>query len=182
MLFSLLGCLLVKSWNVSGSTLERTWAITFSDVKIPAINRFSKCEISEGLNKMLDIGNIKAGHDLREENLGKLQHGKVDENILFLSTTIFSIIRFLIEILFVTYILKAKAYARQLFIGHYKDFRRERQFFNLEKQKSRNPTEELFFFEINGMDQAKTLLPHYVNAPKNIYQELLFNFHVNDVK
>ena len=39
-----------------------------------------------------------------------------------------------------------------------------------------------FFFEIHGMDQAKTLLPNYVNAPNNIDQDLLFNFYIIVVK
>jgi len=78
--------------------------------------------------------------------------------------------------------IKAKAYARQLFIDHYRDFRREREFLNLQKHKSGNPVEELFFFEIDGMDQSKTLLPHNVNTPKNIDQDLLFNFHIIVVK
>jgi len=78
--------------------------------------------------------------------------------------------------------IRTKAYARLLFIEHYRDFRREREFLDLQKQKSRNPTEELFFFEIEGMDQANTLLPHYVNPPKNIDQDLLFNFRTIVVK
>ena len=40
----------------------------------------------------------------------------------------------------------------------------------------------MFFFEIDGMDQEKTLLPHYDNAPKNIDEDLLFNFHITVVK
>ena len=99
MFCSLSGSLLVKDWNVSRSTLERAWAINFPDVKIPATNRFSKCEHCERLNeKMLHACNIAADHDLKEEDLGKLQHDKLDRNLLVLSTTIFSIIRFIIEI------------------------------------------------------------------------------------
>jgi hypothetical protein len=43
---------------------------------------------------MLHIGNIVAGHDLRKEDFEKLQHDKIDKNILLLSTTTFSIIHF----------------------------------------------------------------------------------------
>ena len=78
--------------------------------------------------------------------------------------------------------IKAKAYARQLYLEHFKDFRREREFVNLQKIKSRNLEENLFFFEFDGMDQSKTLLPHYVNAPKNLDKELLFDFHITAVK
>ena len=77
---------------------------------------------------------------------------------------------------------RAKAYAKQLFIEHYTDFRRERDFVESEKHKSRNPDERLFFMEIDGMDQSKTLLPHYINPPKNINPDLLFNFHITVVK
>jgi hypothetical protein len=75
---------------------------------------------------------------------------------------------------------RAKAYAKQLFIEHYIDFRRERDF--VESEKSRNPDERLFFMEIDGIDQSKTLLPQYINPPKNINPDLLFNFHIPDVK
>jgi hypothetical protein len=52
---------------------------------------------------MLHTRNIESDYDLRKEDLGKLQHDKVDANIFLLSITIFSIIRILTEILFVTY-------------------------------------------------------------------------------
>jgi hypothetical protein len=47
---------------------------------------------------MLHTGNIEAGHDLKEEELAKLQHDKEDRNLFLLSTAILSIIRFIIEI------------------------------------------------------------------------------------
>ncbi len=49
-------------------------------------------------------------------------------------------------------------------------------FFIFKNKKSRKPIEELFFFEIDGMDQAKTLLPHYGYAPKNIEQIFYLSF------
>ena len=52
--------------------MERTWAIHFPYVKIPANNRFSKSEHRERLMKMLHTINIEASHDLKEEDLGKL--------------------------------------------------------------------------------------------------------------
>jgi hypothetical protein len=93
MLCSLLGSLLAKDWNLSRSTLKRTLAINFQDVKILETNRFSKCEHCERLKMMLHTGNIEARHDLKKEDLGKLQHDKVDRNLLLLNTTIFSIFR-----------------------------------------------------------------------------------------
>jgi hypothetical protein len=82
MVYSLLGSLLVKDCNVSWSTLERTWAIYFTDVKIPATNRFSKCENCERLKKMLHTRNVEVGHDLREKVFENLRHDKLDKNIL----------------------------------------------------------------------------------------------------
>ncbi len=78
--------------------------------------------------------------------------------------------------------MKARSFGRQLYIEHYRDFRQEREFVNHRKLKSHKPEEELFFFEVDGMDQSKTLLPHYVNVPKSADKDLLFNFHITSVK
>jgi hypothetical protein len=78
----LLDPLLVKECNVSRYTLKRTWAIYFPGVKIPETNRFSKCELCERLKKILHTGNIEASHDLKEADLGKLQHDKANINLL----------------------------------------------------------------------------------------------------
>ena len=83
MVYSLLGSRLVNVWNVCRSTREQTWAIKFSDVKIPATNRFPKCETCERLQKMLHTYNIEAGHDLREEDFEKRQHDKVYKTFFF---------------------------------------------------------------------------------------------------
>ncbi len=47
------------------------------DVKIPATNRFSKCQTCERLKKMIHSGNIEVGHDLSQEDLQKLGNDKV---------------------------------------------------------------------------------------------------------
>ncbi len=78
--------------------------------------------------------------------------------------------------------MKSRAFGRKLYIEHYRDFRREREFVNHQKIKSQKLEEELFFFEVDGMDQSKTLLPHNVNAPKNVDKDLLLNFHITTVK
>jgi hypothetical protein len=49
----------------------------FQDVKIPATNRFSKCEHCERLKKMINTGDIEAGHNLSTEEYEKLQYDKV---------------------------------------------------------------------------------------------------------
>ena len=69
--------LLVQDWAVSRSTLERIWSMHFQDIKIPATNRFSKCEHCERLRKMINTGDIEAGHNLSSEEYEKLQYDKV---------------------------------------------------------------------------------------------------------
>ena len=49
----------------------------FQDVKIPATNRFSKCEHCERLKKMINTGDIEAGHNLSPEEYEQLQYDKV---------------------------------------------------------------------------------------------------------
>jgi hypothetical protein len=49
----------------------------FLDVKIPATNRFSKCETCERLKAMVNTGNIESGHNFTNEELEKLQNDKV---------------------------------------------------------------------------------------------------------
>lgn len=58
----------------------------------------------------------------------------------------------------------------------------ERLFLNTQRIKSRDPNEELFFFEIDSMDQNKTKLPHSVNNPKNLNPDYQIDFHVTVVK
>ena len=78
--------------------------------------------------------------------------------------------------------MKSRAFGRQLYIDHFRDFGREREFVNHQKLKSQKPEEEIFFVEVDGIDQSKTLRPQYVNAPKNVDKDLLFNFHITTVK
>ena len=72
-------------WSVSKSTLERVWSSNFSDVKIPATNRFSKCQTCERLKKMIFSGNIEQGHELSQEELVKLGNDKVWSSLTFWS-------------------------------------------------------------------------------------------------
>ncbi len=43
----------------------------FQDVKILATNRFSKCEHCERLKKMINTGDIEAGHNLSTKECEK---------------------------------------------------------------------------------------------------------------
>ena len=49
----------------------------FQNVKIPATNRFSKCEHCERLKKIINTGDIEAGHNLSTEEYEKLKCEKV---------------------------------------------------------------------------------------------------------
>ena len=49
----------------------------FQDVKIPATNCFSKCEHCKGIKKMINTGDIEAGHNVSMEEYEKLQYAKV---------------------------------------------------------------------------------------------------------
>lgn len=65
---------------------------------------------------------------------------------------------------------------------HLEKMKNERLFLNTQRIKSRDPNEELFFFEIDSMDQNKTKLPHFVNNPKNLNPDYQIDFHVTVVK
>ena len=68
----------------------------FQDVKIPATNRFSKCEHCERLKKMINTGDIEAGHNLSTEEYEKLQYDKVLYKKSFASDTcLFNVSEFL---------------------------------------------------------------------------------------
>jgi len=64
-------------WGVRNLTLEMVWSTYFSDVKIPATNRFSKCQTCEMLKKMINSENIEVGHELSQEKIHKLGNDKV---------------------------------------------------------------------------------------------------------
>jgi hypothetical protein len=54
-------------WIISKTTFEREWSTHFNDVKIPATNRFSKCQTFERLKQLINSGNIVVGHTLHQE-------------------------------------------------------------------------------------------------------------------
>ena len=64
-------------WSISKSTLKRVWSTHFFDAKIPATNRFSKCQTCEILKKMIYFVNIEVGHNLSQEEIHKLGNSKV---------------------------------------------------------------------------------------------------------
>ena len=71
------GSLLVEDWVVSKATIDRVWSAHFFGVRIPATNRFSKCQDCERLKKMINSGDVESGHKLSPEELCKLADDKV---------------------------------------------------------------------------------------------------------
>ena len=62
-----------------------------------------------------------------------------------------------------------------MFIEHFNDFRRGRKIVETEKLKLRNHEERLFILEIDRVN-------HYINSPKHINPDFLFDFDISVVK
>ena len=77
---------------------------------------------------------------------------------------------------------KAKiALARQNLDKHLAQVSTERAFLkNIRLQDLAD--EDMFYMEIDGMDQSKTNLPHYPNQPKDVNKDLLMQIHVTGVR
>jgi hypothetical protein len=65
---------------------------------------------------------------------------------------------------------------------HFNRIKRERNFLNTALWKSIVNPEKVFLFEIDGMDSAKTLLPHVAEKTKAISAEVLVQYHLTCVK
>ncbi len=103
---------------------------------------------------MINTGDIEAGHNLSTEEYEKLQYDKVlYKKSLTSDTCLFNVSEFL-NIYSKLQIGEGQSFGRQLYIEHCRDFRRDREFVNHQKLKSQKPEEELFFFEVDGMDQS----------------------------
>ena len=100
---------------------------------------------------MIHSGNIEVGHEFSQEEI----HNKLgNDRVCFSIISTFHACFVSNSISFIDFLKKrAKEYAKQLFIEHFIDFRRERDFIESERNKSRNPDERVFFMEIDGMDQ-----------------------------
>ena len=58
---------------------------------------------------------------------------------------------------------------------------RERKFVESERFRIQAHSDDLYF-EIDGMDQSKTNLPHWPNTPKDVNKDLLQQIHVSAVR
>eukprot|EP00873_Tetraselmis_striata_P029469 jgi/Tetstr1/449733/TSEL_036800.t1 len=65
---------------------------------------------------------------------------------------------------------------------HLERVRQERRDLNNAVFQSRLGHGNLFFFEIDSMDSAKTLLPHWVRIPKTVKPDMLLKYHLTCVK
>ena len=74
--------------------------------------------------------------------------------------------------------------ATEAYREHMKLFRKERAYLYSVMQKSqRSGNTSPMFIEIDSMDQAKTLLPHFAGGtPKNVNGNLLLNTHLTCVR
>jgi hypothetical protein len=72
----------------------------------------------------------------------------------------------------------------RLFKDHMKFVRQERDACYAEMHKSRDSGgEEVFFFEVDGMDQSKTNLPHFqYKMPKDVDPDHLLHAHLTCVR
>ena len=64
---------------------------------------------------------------------------------------------------------------------HYTFVAEERKFLDSQRYFCNNDLDN-FYFEIDGMDQSKTNLPHYPNLPKDVKKDLLMQIHVTGVR
>eukprot|EP00873_Tetraselmis_striata_P008968 jgi/Tetstr1/429232/TSEL_001895.t1 len=67
-------------------------------------------------------------------------------------------------------------------IGHLERVRQERRDLNNAVFQSRLGHGNFFFFEIDSMDSAKTLLPHWARIPKTVKPDMLLKYHLTCVK
>ena len=71
--------------------------------------------------------------------------------------------------------------AREAKHTHMKFVKTERNFVESERFRIKGSDDDLYF-EIDGMDQSKTNLPHWPNTPKDVNKDLLMQIHVTAVR
>ena len=71
--------------------------------------------------------------------------------------------------------------AKQAKHAHMKFVKDERNFVESERFRIKASEDDLYF-EIDGMDQSKTNLPHWPNTPKDVNKDLLMQIHVSAVR
>jgi hypothetical protein len=143
-------------WNVCKSTFYNIWSEHFKHVKIPRNNRFSECKVCSELKPAKGERDPSRGHDLtdlQKEDIRVQQSARIKES-------------------------------ERVFREHMAFVRQERDACYAEMHKSASSGgEEVFFFEVDGMDQSKTKLPHFqYKMPKDVDPDHLLHVHLTCVR
>ena len=140
----------------SFSSFRRAWKRHYPDVITPKVKRFSHCE------------QCAKGKALREEyrevcTKSMTPEERKDHRLKFREQC-------------------RRVKAEQ--VVHLERVRTERRELNDAVHKSRctGDSTKYFFFEIDSMDSAKTLLPHWTRIPKNVMADKLLKLHLTCVK
>eukprot|EP00873_Tetraselmis_striata_P027868 jgi/Tetstr1/448132/TSEL_035425.t1 len=138
----------------SFDTFRRTWKEDFPDVTTPKVKRFSHCPICAAGKALRDQAREICTKDMTpEERPVHRQHQRL---------------------------VRRQVRAEQKV--HLERVRQERRDLNNAVFQSRLGHGNFFFFEIDSMDSAKTLLPHWVRIPKTVKPDMLLKYHLTCVK
>eukprot|EP00873_Tetraselmis_striata_P011099 jgi/Tetstr1/431363/TSEL_021054.t1 len=138
----------------SFDTFRRTWKEDFPDVTTPKVKRFSHCPICAAGKALRDQAREICTKDMTpEERQVHRQHHQL---------------------------VRRQVRAEQKV--HLERVRQERRDLNNAVFQSRLGHGNFFFFEIDSMDSAKTLLPHWVRIPKTVKPDMLLKYHLTCVK
>eukprot|EP00873_Tetraselmis_striata_P022857 jgi/Tetstr1/443121/TSEL_031177.t1 len=138
----------------SFDTFRRTWKEDFPDVTTPKVKRFSHCPICAAGKALRDQAREICTKDMTpEERQVHRQHQQL---------------------------VRRQVRAEQKV--HLERVRQERRDLNNAVFQSRLGHGNFSFFEIDSMDSAKTLLPHWVRIPKTVKPDMLLKYHLTCVK
>eukprot|EP00873_Tetraselmis_striata_P013760 jgi/Tetstr1/434024/TSEL_002458.t1 len=138
----------------SFDTFRRTWKEDFPDVTTLKVKRFSRCPICAAGKALREQDREICTKDMTpEERQVHRQHQQL---------------------------VRRQVRAEQKV--HLERVRQERRDLNNAVFQSRLGHGNFFFFEIDSMDSAKTLLPHWVRIPKTVKPDMLLKYHLTCVK
>eukprot|EP00873_Tetraselmis_striata_P039509 jgi/Tetstr1/459773/TSEL_005126.t1 len=138
----------------SFDTFRRTWKEDFPDVTTPKVKRFSHFFICAAGKALRDQAREICTKDMTpEERQVHRQHQQL---------------------------VRRQVRAEQKV--HLERVRQERRDLNNAVFQSRLGHGNFFFFEIDSLDSAKTMLPHWVCIPKNVKPDMLLKYHLTCVK
>eukprot|EP00873_Tetraselmis_striata_P014135 jgi/Tetstr1/434399/TSEL_023500.t1 len=138
----------------SFDTFRRTWKEDFPDVTTPKVKRFSHCPICAAGKALRDQAREIYTKDMTPK---KRQVHRQHQQLV-----------------------RRQVRAEQKV--HLERVRQERRNLNNAVFQSRLGHGNFLFFEIDSMDSAKTLLPHWVRIPKTVKPDMLLKYHLTCVK